>query len=135
MANEKRHIWHFTVGNRRVHFTRMENEKKTANKSKHYQAKLSFGFPTRSDTNRVVQPLKIARGLNCKGFAICSENNDTEHCSFVFTYAKNRVSHLPTAFIITPENYFRNAILERVQNTSSLQFTLYMYRFKHLFKT
>ena len=46
--------------------------------------KWSSGFPTRSDTNRAVQPQMIARGLKLQIYEVerlyylCSENKDTD---------------------------------------------------------
>ena len=50
----------------------------------HDVRKLVFGFPTRSDTNRAVQPQKVARGLKFwvqeeEGlYYLCSENKGAD---------------------------------------------------------
>ena len=65
------------------------------------------GFPTRSDTNRVAQPQKVARGLKFRIkkveglYYICGENKGAgQLCSyceadlrFVFAYARSWFSH------------------------------------------
>ena len=63
--------------------------------------KWASGFPIRSDTNRAVQPQKIAgelkfRILKVEGlYYSYSENIVTAQliCVFVFAYAKSRFSH------------------------------------------
>ena len=48
----------------------------------------SKGFSTRSDTNRVVQPQKMARGLKFRIY-LCSENKKQLYiCAFIFEYLK-----------------------------------------------
>ena len=64
---------------------------------------MSSGFPTRSDTNHVVQPQEMARGLKFRIYKVerlhylCSKNKSADqlHCNhaFVFAYAKSRFSH------------------------------------------
>ena len=65
------------------------------------------GFPTRSDTNRAVQPQNMSRGLKFRNkeedglYYPCSENKGADQlrgyakliCAFVFAYAKIRFSH------------------------------------------
>ena len=56
---------------------------------------LSSGFLIRSDTNQVVQPQKMARGLKFQNteveglYYLCRQLV----CAFVFVYAKSRFSH------------------------------------------
>ena len=64
------------------------------------QQNLSLGFPTRSDTNRAVQPQKMARDLKfqiqeVEGlYYLCSENKGAEQLrGLFFAYAKSRFSH------------------------------------------
>ena len=67
----------------------------------------SSGFPTMSDTKRIEQPLKIARGMkfglrkwrNCtfyvaktKALISCAVTEQLI-CAFVFAYAKSSFSH------------------------------------------
>ena len=53
-------------------------------KTKGLRENLSSGFPTSSDTNRAVQPLKMARGLKFQIYEVellyylCSENKGAE---------------------------------------------------------
>ena len=62
--------------------------------------KLVYGVPTRSDTNRAVQPQKMARGLKF-GIKVVeglyypySENKGADQlCSLCLAYAKSRFSH------------------------------------------
>ena len=66
---------------------------------------LSSGFPTRYDTNRNVQPQKIARGLKIRIevveglYYLCSENKGADQliCGLVFEYGK--AGFLATLFI------------------------------------
>ena len=63
--------------------------------------KLSSGIPTRSDTNRAVQPQKMAIGLKFRIKVVeglyypCSENKGADQLLiyFVFAYAESRFSH------------------------------------------
>ena len=67
----------------------------------------SSGFPTRSDTNRAVQPQKMTRGLNCRIrqvkrlYYLCSETKGSDLClwfhiwassweNLLFAYAKTK---------------------------------------------
>ena len=73
----------------------------------HVMRKQTFWFPTWSDTNRAVQPQKMARGLKFRIWKIeglyylCSENKGADQLRgsheadqlFVFAYAKSRFSH------------------------------------------
>ena len=52
---------------------------------------MSSGFPTRSDTNRAVQPQKMARGLKFRIKEV--EDVAKPIFTFVFAYAKFRFSH------------------------------------------
>ena len=72
-----------------------------------------FGFPTRSDTNRAVQPQEMARGLKFRILEVkglyysCSENKGASQfpvtakliCVFDFAFAKNRFSHNEAQFV------------------------------------
>ena len=51
----------------------------------------SMGFSTRSDTNRVVQPQKMARGLKLRIY-LCSESKNS-YLSLYFRKFKIRFSH------------------------------------------
>ena len=69
--------------------------------------KPAFWFPTRSDTNRAVQPQKMARGLKFRFkkveglYHLCNINKGADQlpviakliCVFVFAYAKRWFSH------------------------------------------
>ena len=83
---------------------------------------LSSRFPTRSDTNRAVQPQKITRGLKflIQEVEVCSKKKGTDQlrgttqliCAFVFAYA-NRFSHdtahiLETSIVEISRNILRN---------------------------
>ena len=75
----------------------------------------SSGFPTRSYTNRAVQPQKMARGLKFQINIVeelyypYSENKGADQlrsnaqliCVFVFAYAKSRFSHNEAQMILT----------------------------------
>ena len=69
---------------------------------------MSSVFPTRSDTNRTVQPQYMVRGLKFRIeeeeglYYICSENKGADQlrtltpqliCAFAFAYAKSKFSH------------------------------------------
>ena len=57
---------------------------------------LSSGFPTRSDTNRAIQPHKMTRGLKFQikqvdgVYYLCIENKGADLLCCVFAYAKSR---------------------------------------------
>ena len=71
------------------------------------QETLSLGFPTRSDTNRAVQPQRMATGWKFPIYVVeglyylCSENKGAVSfmvttkliCAFDFAYAEERFSH------------------------------------------
>ena len=68
---------------------------------------MSSGYLNRSNTNRAVQPHKMARGMKIRTYKEenlyypCSENKGADQlcvtakliCGFVFAYAKDRFAH------------------------------------------
>ena len=88
---------------------------------------LSSGVPTGSDTNRAVQPQKMARGLyfqvlKVEGlYYLCSENKGANQlcgypaqliCAFVCADAKKKKK---TGFLVTRLNFFGIASLMRLK--------------------
>ena len=69
-----------------------------------HMKKLVLGFPTRSDTNRAVEPQTNARclksDLRSRGTVLCSKNKGADQlaataqlfCTFVFIYAKSMLA-------------------------------------------
>ena len=94
----------------------------------HITTKPVFGYTFGFDTNLVVQPQKMARGLELwiwevEGlYYLWSENKGAAQliCTFVFAYAKNRFSHEVASVELMSLNIYTNSLLLKV-NASGLR--------------
>ena len=72
---------------------------------------LSWGFPTRSHTNRAVQPQKMARGLKFWIYGVKTKAQVKYAVTvqlisaFVFAYAKKQVFSLYSQYAFEAKNY------------------------------
>ena len=75
---------------------------------------LSSGFPTRSNTNRAVQPQRMTRGLGSSGIVLCncSENKSTDQWSgHHVADLRLFVPYTKTGFLLTQLSFDRRTKL------------------------